>query len=132
MPGKENKNSSLSTILAMYNNMLGGALLSFPVLFKEKGVVSSTIVVFLSSLIAYVTCRIYVLHSKTSEKDIEQSIIRILGKKWELYFSIISGIYLVFLNIIFVDLIVDQLYGIIYFFFENSSNAEAIAPKDSL
>lgn len=101
----------------MYNNMLGGALLSFPVLFKEKGVISSTIVVALSALIAYSTCRIYVLHSKKSEKDIERSITRILNKKWEVYFSTISGIYLVFLNIIFVDLIVDQLYGIIYFFF---------------
>lgn len=54
----------------MFNNMLGGALLSFPVLFKRKGVISSAIVVVISAIISFLTCRIYVLHSKKKEKDI--------------------------------------------------------------
>lgn len=36
------------------------------------------------------------------------------------------------MNIISLDLIVDQLYSIIYFFFESNNSAETIAPKDSL
>lgn len=58
------KNSSLTTVLALLNNMLGGALLSFPILFKQKGIISSAIVVGASALIAFVTCRIYVVHAK--------------------------------------------------------------------
>lgn len=61
----DKKSSSLSTVLAMYNNMLGGALLSFPILFKTKGIISSVIVMIVSAIISFLTCRIYVLHSKT-------------------------------------------------------------------
>ena len=56
------KNSSATTVLAMLNSMLGGAMLSFPILFKKTGLISSTIVLFLSGLISFVTCRVYVLH----------------------------------------------------------------------
>ena len=56
------KNSSATTVLAMLNSMLGGAMLSFPILFKKTGLISSTIVLFLSGLISFATCRVYVLH----------------------------------------------------------------------
>jgi amino acid permease len=58
------KNSSLSTVLALYNNMLGGALLSFPILFRDAGLISSTIITVVSCLISYFTCRIYVMHNR--------------------------------------------------------------------
>ncbi len=53
----------MGTILAMFNNMLGGAMLSFPILFKDTGLISSSIVLILSAIISYATCRIYVLHA---------------------------------------------------------------------
>lgn len=129
---KQEKNSSMTTILALLNNMLGGALLSFPVLFKQKGLISSTIVLAVSAVISFSTCRIYELHSKESEKDVEESIKRITGKKWERYFRFVTGIYIVLLNVISLDLIVDQLYSIIYFFFDANGSADSIAAKDSL
>lgn len=132
MSTSEKKNTSATTVLALLNNMLGGALLSFPIFFKTKGVLSGSLVLALSALISFLTCRIYVLHSKQDEKDVETTIRRILGRKWERHFSFITGFYLVLLNIISLDLIVDQLYSIIYFFFDANDSADLIARKDSL
>jgi solute carrier family 38 (sodium-coupled neutral amino acid transporter), member 9 len=33
--------------------------------------------------------------------------------------------------VIYIDLIVDQLYSVIFFFFDSSGSADSIAPKDS-
>lgn len=118
-------NSSGTTVLAMLNNMLGGAMLSFPILFKKTGLISSTLVLLLSGIISFVTCRVYVLHGGEEDKDVEWTIRRILGAKWEKYFRFITGSYLILLSIISLDLIVDQLYSIIYFFLKDS-----IAAKD--
>jgi len=123
---KAKKNSSLDTVLAMLSNMLGGAMLSFPILFKKTGLVSSTIVLFFSAIISFLTCRVYVLHGGENDKDVEWTIRRILGVKWERYFRFITGFYLVLLSIISLELIVDQLYSIFYFFLKDSG----IAHKD--
>lgn len=118
------KNSSMATVLAMLNNMLGGAMLSFPILFKKTGLISSTLVLFFSAVISFVTCRVYVLHGGEEDKDVEWSIRRILGAKWEKYFRLITGFYLLLLSIISLDLIVDQLYSILYFFLKENGIAE--------
>jgi len=128
----QRKNSSLSTVLALYNNMLGGALLSFPILFRDAGLISSTIITVVSCVISYFTCRIYVMHNKKDEKTVEQSIRRILGRKGEKAFRFITGSYIVFLNIIYLELIVDQLYSAIYYFYDMQGQADHIATKDDL
>ena len=61
---KEKKMSSFSTILALYNNMLGGGLLTLPILFRDSGLISSIIVLAVSAVISFSTCRIYVMHTK--------------------------------------------------------------------
>ena len=61
---KEKKMSSFSTILALYNNMLGGGLLTLPILFRDSGLISSIIVLAVSAVISFATCRIYVMHTK--------------------------------------------------------------------
>lgn len=64
------------------------------------------------------------------DKDVEATINRILGKKWEGFFRLISGFYLILLNIIYVDLICDQLYSIILFILHKSGHPDWIADKD--
>ena len=81
MSSSDGKVSSTSAVLALYNNMLGGALLSFPILYRDSGLISSTIVIIVTCIIAYLTCRIYVLHSKPSEPNGEQAIKRLLGSR---------------------------------------------------
>lgn len=45
-------------------------------------------------------------------------------------FRFITGCYIVFLNIIYLDLIVDQLYSSIYYFYDMNGDADHIAHKD--
>jgi amino acid permease len=78
----EKNNSSKDTVLAMFNSMVGGAMLTFPILYCSAGVITSSIILLLSGLISFVTCRIYVLHTSDEDKDVEWTIRRILGKKW--------------------------------------------------
>lgn len=115
----------------MFNNMLGPAILSLPLIFRDSGLGSGTIVLIISAVISFITCRIYVLHSSDQENDIEWTIRRILGKKWEDIFRFITGLYLVLLSIITVDLIVDQFYSIIYLIAGIAGSPSSIAKKDS-
>jgi hypothetical protein len=50
------------------------------------------------------------------DKDVEWTIRRLLGVAWEKRFRLITGFYLILLCIIYIDLIVDQLYSIFFFF----------------
>lgn len=127
----ERVNPSTTTVLAMFNSMVGGAMLTMPILFKSTGMVTGTIVLAISGLISFITCRIYVIHMSTEDKDVEWTIRRLLGSKWEKRFRFITGFYLILLCVIYIDLIVDQLYSVVYFFFDNNGHADSIAPKDS-
>jgi amino acid permease len=75
-------NSSTSTVFTLVNSMIGGAMLTFPVLFRNSGLLTSIIVLFVSGFISYKTCRIYVIHLSEGDEDVEVTIRRILGKKW--------------------------------------------------
>ena len=80
MSGSQTKNSSSTTILALLNNMLGAAMLSLPIMFREAGILSGTIVLAFSALVSYITCRIYVLHNSKDDSTVEETLKRILGK----------------------------------------------------
>jgi sodium-coupled neutral amino acid transporter 9 len=88
-------------------------------------------VLVLSGLISYITCRIYVIHMSNEDRDVEWTIRRLLGSKWEKRFRFITGFYLILLCVIYIDLIVDQLYSVVFFFFDANGSADSIAPKDS-
>lgn len=110
--------------------MIGGAMLTFPVLFQKAGIVTGIIVLVVSCLISYTTCRIYVMHLSPKDTDVEDTIKRILGLKWERFFRLITGFYLVLLNIIYLILIVDQIYNIIFFIMSKAGAENSIADKE--
>lgn len=56
------KNSSTSTIFALVNSMIGGTMLTLPLLFRDAGIVTSAIVLVLSGIISRKTCNIYIQH----------------------------------------------------------------------
>jgi amino acid permease len=108
-------NSSITTIFTLINSMIGGAMLTFPVLFQKAGILTGIIVLLVSCMISYKTCRIYVMHLAPNDRDVEDTIRRIMGVKWEKFFRLITGFYLILLNIIYLILIIDQVYNIIFF-----------------
>ncbi len=58
----EKTNSSMDTIFVLVNSMIGGAMLTFPILFRSAGLATSAIVLLLSGYISFKTCRIYIFH----------------------------------------------------------------------
>ena len=122
--------SSLSTISALVNTMIGGTMLTIPMLFREAGIGYGLVILFFSGLISYKTCELYVIHMSEKENSIEETIRRILGVRWEILFKKITGFYLVCLNAIYIDLIVDQCYNILYFVFKETGHGKWVADKD--
>ena len=51
LSNRSNKNSSLKTILTTANTMTMGAILVFPLVFKECGILSSVIIVFVAAYV---------------------------------------------------------------------------------
>eukprot|EP00919_Chromeraceae_sp_WS-2016_P078531 GHVR01186097.1.p1 GENE.GHVR01186097.1~~GHVR01186097.1.p1 ORF type:complete len:262 (+),score=-11.54 GHVR01186097.1:446-1231(+) len=122
-------NPSFQTIFTLINQMIGGAMLTLPVMFRDSGIITGTLIMLASGLISYQTCKIYVIHLSDGDNDIEDAISRILNRKWENVFKLITGIYLVLLNVIYVELIVDQLYDVIYFVVYHTGHENWIAEK---
>lgn len=106
-------------------------MLTFPIQFKTAGIITSIIVLAVSAFISYKTCRIYAIHLSNKDTDVDDTILRIMGVKWLKFFRYITGFYLVLLNMIYIDLIVDQLYDIIYYICKTSGHSKWVAPKDS-
>lgn len=82
--------------------MIGGTMLTMPILFLNSGIIAGVIVLLISGYISYKTCRIYVIHLGEKDNDVDDSIRRILSSKWSNFFKLITGYYLIFLNIIYV------------------------------
>ena len=66
----EKTNSSITTVLSVFTSMMGGAMLTFPILFRTTGLISSTVVLIISGIISYMSCRVYVVHVRDDENSI--------------------------------------------------------------
>jgi sodium-coupled neutral amino acid transporter 9 len=55
-------NPSWRTICALVNTMIGGTMLTLPILFRESGLIISAIILFVSGVISYKTCSLYIIH----------------------------------------------------------------------
>lgn len=102
-------------------------MLTMPILFLKSGIVTGVLVLIISGFVSYKTCRIYVLHLAKKDNDVEDSIGRILNAKWQKFFKLITGYYLVCLNVIYIELIVDQIYDVIYFILGALDHSDWIA-----
>ena len=105
-------------------------MLSLPIMFREAGILSGTVILAISALISYITCRIYILHNAKDDSTVEETLRRILGKEWEKYFRLSAAIYLILLSFITFDLIVDQFYSIIYSLCKMGGNTDFLALKN--
>lgn len=124
--------SSKATISALVNTMIGGTMLTIPILFRESGVVTGLLILLVSGVISYLTCELYILHMGEKDASIEDTIRRLLGTKWEGFFKALTGIYLVCLNAIYIDIIIDQCYSILFFILNKAHHGNWIAEKDAV
>jgi len=45
-------------------------MLTMPILFRSTGMVTGSIILVLSGMISFITCRIYVIHMSPEDKDV--------------------------------------------------------------
>lgn len=104
-------------------------MLTLPLLFRDSGLITSTIILVVSGLISRKTCELYMQHLAPDEKDIQDSVKRILKGRWYEFFCLITGVYLIMLNVLYIVLINDQLYNIIKFALAMAGKHDSLAPK---
>jgi amino acid permease len=116
-------------VFALVNSMIGGTMLTLPLLFRDSGLITSAIILVLSGFISLKTCNLYMQHLASDEKDIQDSVKRILRGRWYEFFCLITGVYLIMLNVLYIVLINDQLYNIIKFALAMAGKHDSLAPK---
>jgi amino acid permease len=114
----------------MLNSMIGGTMLALPLLFRDTGMITSLIILLLSGFISSKTCNIFLIHLAPKDNDVQDSIRRIMKGRWYEFFCLITGFYLITLNVLYVVLINDQFYNILAYIFDKSGKASSLAPKN--
>jgi amino acid permease len=56
-------NPSWQTICSILNTMVGGTMLTIPLLFRQSGLGTGLMVLMASGWISYKTCSLYIVHS---------------------------------------------------------------------
>lgn len=115
---EESNNSSLITIFAIANGMIGTLVMILPILFLQYGFLTSTISLVFIGWISYKTCSLLVIHLKENESDLPVVILRIAGKKWLTLYVFSSVAYMICAGIIYFNLMNNMLYSVILFIFE--------------
>ncbi|KRX10480.1 hypothetical protein PPERSA_08782 [Pseudocohnilembus persalinus] len=113
-------NSSYNTITSLLNQMVGGTMLVLPLLFNQNGIIGGFFNMMITGIIEWRANLIYIDHFKEKEFDYQDTILRILGPKYEKLFKWVKWLYLFFIIMIYFYMIVLQLYDVFLFFFEIS------------
>ncbi|EAR93202.1 transmembrane amino acid transporter protein (macronuclear) [Tetrahymena thermophila SB210] len=113
-------NTNPQTAFAILNSMIGGTILLLPIYFNNVGYLSSSMVIFITGIMCYKGADIYIQHLKKDEFDSQETIHRILGKGWRIFFVIISTINMFFGCLVYYDFSIDMLYSIITFVMKKS------------
>lgn len=119
---KNRKRSSIVTIFNIANTMMGSALLVMPVNFYKAGIITSIICALFMMVISYYTCNLLVIHSRNSEIDYPLALRRLLGKKWEFLFNVISFLLLILVAVIHFILMANVMYSILKSLVSSSDN----------
>ncbi|CAD8199009.1 unnamed protein product [Paramecium pentaurelia] len=113
------KASSFQTIISVSNSMVGTSTLVFPVLFCQSGIGLGIIIAIIIGLISCRTTQLLIVHNKSEEMDLPDTLQRVLGTKWKTIFNISNVILLWASGIIYMILICNQLYPLIQIICDN-------------
>lgn len=112
----EKLRESWETCFNVVNTMMGSALLVMPVKFYNTGILSSLIGALVIFLISYLTCYLCIIHSRDDEFDYPLALRRLLGRKGEVLFNVISMTLFVLVSIIHFILMSNLLYSVVVCF----------------
>lgn len=104
--------SSPKTVFSLANTMIGSAIIIYPVLFVEDGIVGSTIIMLVVGCIQYLTCRLLVIHNRPDEPSFNESILRIGGMRLSKFNSLVNMLLLFFVCIAYFLLVATNFYQV--------------------
>ncbi|KAM3144041.1 hypothetical protein pb186bvf_003805 [Paramecium bursaria] len=119
---QQKRATSFSTILNISNSMVsycdnqkkvGSSTLVFPMLFFKNGILTAITVSLIIGVISCRTTQHLLIHSKKSETDLPETLLRVLGVGWMRAFSISNIILLWCSGMIYQILIINQLYPLL-------------------
>ena len=131
-----------------------GAILVYPLCFKNSGVICGIIVTVVVRIIFYLklfnkynkikvaylqwkTCSILLVHIKTEEDDMSLTINRIMGRVWKYIFNTSAALLFVCAVLIYYLLAANMIYPIVKIFMhfggvDTGPESTKIAPKDKI
>lgn len=71
--------SSFKVVASLANTMIGSAMIVYPVLFIQDGMIGATLIMLFIGFIQYLSCRILVVHNRAGEMTYSPTIKRICG-----------------------------------------------------
>lgn len=57
-------------------------MLALPLLFRQTGMLASLVILLITGFISSKTCNIFLIHLAPKDKDVQDSIKRIMRGKW--------------------------------------------------
>ena len=119
---KQKPKKSSNTIFNVANTMMGSALLVMPINYYDAGVLSACIAAGIVAYISYKTANLVILHSIEEEIDYPEAVNRILGKKWEFFYNLLSMFLLFLVGVIHFILMSHSLYSVLKNIFPDSDS----------
>ena len=116
---QEKKASSLQTILATTNCLIGSASLVLPINFKQSGIFTSIAFISIIGSISYRTCLILLENKNNSEEFLTSLVNRKLSSKYTHLCSFISGMALISVSLIYYLFLTNIFYEFITYFLKN-------------
>ena len=122
-PGEESKNSSLITVFAIWNTMMGTSILSMPWLIEQSGLISSVV----TFIVMGVVCTFTAFRVLTMQKRLRipppthdfQNIMRdVLSKHWEYFGILFSVAVLMGAMLVYWVLMTNFLYKSVDYFYD--------------
>jgi sodium-coupled neutral amino acid transporter 9 len=108
----DKKHSSLATIFSVWNTMVGSSLLTVPWAFSNSGIVLGIFISFVTFVIAYYTCSLYIRLGK-NDSDFADTVYKYYGKKGWIVTMIFSNLLMFAVVIIYYELMSQALYPVI-------------------
>lgn len=123
--------NSRQIVFSLINQMFGELGLALPVLFNKEGYVTCIGILILQGFISFKTCSILASNMKAKEKDVSESILRILGIGWWKLFMILSSLYLFLMSLQYFLLLNNMIYRIVTFFMSINGNHSFAATTEA-
>ncbi|EAS02413.2 transmembrane amino acid transporter protein (macronuclear) [Tetrahymena thermophila SB210] len=125
--------TSLNTIFALTNSMVGSVCLLIPITFAQTGIIMSILIMFLIGLINMKTSQLYLAHLREGEVDLSDLIMRTLGKKYAILFNFSSSLLMFLVGTIYFILINNTAYPMLCFILTKANaNPDSYVSQDHM